>query len=198
MYKDDYLNACVERCEGDDWWADYLTGKCTDTCSSGQFEDNSTIWHRCIAVCPSPEYFGDEFSGKCIDHCYGGKFGDSHPTDNDGKLRKCVPECHGGYFGLLTGNRACVKNCPNNTWGEYTTMTCALAPTDCDSDKYADNYTNLCVGISACSQSQFSTDVYQACVYECPEGEYADESDMHCKSGCTGDFFADPGINKCV
>ena len=197
-YMDDFLKACVARCEGEDWWADYLTGKCTASCSAGQFEDNSTIWHRCIDVCPAPVYFGDSFSGKCLDHCYGGHFGDSHPTDATGQLRVCVDECHGGYFGLLSGNRACVQKCPNGTWGEYVGMTCALEPTDCDPDKYADNYTNLCVGIGSCSNYQFSTDATQTCVDTCPEGEFADESDMHCKTACLGLYFADPGINKCV
>lgn len=131
---------------------------------------------------------------KCIDHCYGGKFGDSAP----GTLRHCVPTCAGGYYGLLTGNRACVPICPNETWGENTTWTCVLVTTNCDSNRYADNYTHQCVPKGTCSLGQFSTDIGKKCVITCPSTTYANTNTMHCQTGCTGSWFADPGIPKCV
>ena len=32
----------------------------------------------------------------------------------------------------------------------------------------------------------------------CPNGTYADDLTKHCETGCSGGYFADPGINKCV
>lgn len=108
LYKDDILGACVEDCEGIDWWADHVDGQCDDECedhsSEVYFEDNTTTKNRCVKICPEPLYFGDLFLDKCIDHCYGGKFGDTHSSSS----RHCVVKCSGGYYGLLTGNRQCV------------------------------------------------------------------------------------------
>lgn len=134
-------------------------------------------------------------TGKCIDHCYGGKFGDTYSTS----LRHCVPLCNGSYFGLLTGNRACVQTCPDGTWGEYTTYTCALTPSGCDTGKYADNDTHTCVAKGTCSFGQFSYDGPsndRKCVIYCPDGTYADKNSFHCETSCTqADEFADPIIN---
>jgi hypothetical protein len=127
-------------------------------------------------VCPAPLYFGDLYTGKCIDHCYGGKFGDTAP----GTLRWCVVTCSNGYYGLLTGNRACVSICPNQTWGEGVTFTCSLTTTGCDPNKYADNYTHLCVAKGACSLGQFSTDIDKKCVITCPASTFANTNTKHC------------------
>lgn len=185
---------CVERCVGDDWWADSLTMTCTAVCSNSQFEDNSTIAHRCTQICPVG-YYGDVPLMKCIDHCYGGRFGDNVA----GSDRMCVTRCNGSYYGLLTGTRACVAVCPDGTWGEDTTFTCVLSRTDCPLNQYADNYTHKCVAKGACTHSLFSTDSLKLCVFKCPDGEYADEAQMHCLTSCSGTGqFSDPGINKCV
>ena len=37
LYIDSFLGACVDDCEGDDWWADNLTGACTATCSGSDY-----------------------------------------------------------------------------------------------------------------------------------------------------------------
>lgn len=47
LFKDDNLGACVDDCEGLDWWADEDNNKCTSTCPTAQFEDNSTSRNRC-------------------------------------------------------------------------------------------------------------------------------------------------------
>lgn len=73
-----------------------------------------------------------------------------------------------------------------------------LVTTNCDTNKYADNYTHLCVGKGLCSLGQYSTDVGKKCVITCPSGTYANDVTNHCETGCTGTNFADPGIPKCV
>lgn len=114
-------------------------------------------------------------------------------------MRQCVPLCSGGYYGVLTGNRSCVKTCPNETWGEGVTFTCALVTTNCDPNKYADNYTHLCVTKGACSLGQYSTDDGKKCVINCTSGTYANDATNHCETACPNtSYFADPGIPKCV
>lgn len=73
-----------------------------------------------------------------------------------------------------------------------------LATTDCDANKYADNYTHLCVAKGTCSFGQYSTDVETKCTMICPDGTYADDITHHCETGCSGLYFGDPGIPKCV
>lgn len=37
LFRDSFLNKCVDDCEGVDWWADYLTGDCTATCTGTNY-----------------------------------------------------------------------------------------------------------------------------------------------------------------
>lgn len=217
LLKDDNLGACVDDCVGEDWWADFTTGKCVSDCpndgtdSNWYFEDNTTTKNRCTRICPEPLYFGDKQvvniggTNKCIDHCYGGKHGDTAP----GSLRHCVPTCSQDtssvpYFGLLTGNKQCVKTCPDGTWSNGVTFVCAITPSGCEATYYADNATHKCVAKGSCSDGQFSYDGPsddRKCVIKCPSDSntYADVHTGHCETSCSlSTEFADPTINRCV
>lgn len=138
--------------------ADFTTAapKCVVTCPAGWFADDSRVTYRvCVQKCPSnPPQFGDTYLGRnlCVDVCAPGTFGDE--TGN----RLCRSTCPTPYYAQNDGLRRCVRVCNESSFGYQETCTyhavtcefsykrvCYESPTQCPTNWFGDNSTNLCV-----------------------------------------------------
>lgn len=96
----------------------------------------------------------------------------------------------------------CVSVCPDATWGEPTSRTCVLDPSDCGTNMFANNYSRTCVTAGNCPFGTFADNVTNACVIKCPSGSYGHPITKYCVALCgpySGtNYFRDDGNNLCI
>lgn len=140
-YLNTLLSLCVlgSNCPPSLPYADNLTQKCTNVCSSKQFgylTVGTLIGGSCVFYCPGG-YFSNPRSGKCEQSCPSGLFAETRNNTcletcgydrfMDSLNNKCVPQCQLSYnlFGDLF-TRKCVTQCNTSlfTFADSLTRNC--------------------------------------------------------------------------
>lgn len=115
----------------------------------------------------------------------------------ENSTKKCQPECSTGYAEKTS--RYCVARCFGNpqTFAYFDDLACVYS---CKAlGLYADNSSNYCVAFDNCSRANnsYSDPISGNCVYFCPEGLYAEDTNFTCTSFCAIGF-ADNLTRRCV
>jgi len=178
---------CVSRCanvSGNPTWGDpsSSTRACTTNCThtSPTTGYGYTPLNLCVSDCPDTWFGYVQLDGVpiCTQTCPS----TGYDLYGDNTTNRCTTHCPSTYYGDPTGNRLCVKKCPD-TYFSYEDgaglRTCGqTCPTG-----YADNLTRVCVTAYA----------------GCGNGTYGDDDDNKCElpgPNCLN--FADPATRSCV
>jgi hypothetical protein len=115
--------------------------------------------------------------------------------------RLCVTTCPTTtpYYFSYSVDRTCVTTCPGLYYGDQSSgigICKSLCP---GTNRFADNYTKMCVTVCPSTQLTFGDTTTKTCVLICPVGYYAQsDSNRLCVITCASGTWGNPVTRVCI